>query len=60
MKLETAIEILERNVNQEGRQMPTDALQAVKLGIEALKSKLEDRRFSLTSPNILLSGEIED
>lgn len=44
MDLNTAITILALNVKEAGKKMPTGALEALKLGIEALKAiqKLRD------------------
>lgn len=44
MKLEKAIEILERKVKQNVFQVDPDALEALKLGIEALKM-IAERRY---------------
>lgn len=44
MKLAKAIEILELNVKVAGKRMPTDTLDALKLGIEAL-TLIDQLRF---------------
>lgn len=51
MKLETAIEILELNARVAGKRMPSDTLDAIKLGVEALKYRLE---LEQTDPEITL------
>jgi len=57
MNLPKAIEILELNVQSVGRQMPTDTLQAVKLGIEAIKRELQNRKEEKRSFIWRLPGE---
>ena len=60
MNLDKAIEILDLNIRQRAPTMPHDVLDALKLGIEALKRVNFHRTSSLASPHILLPGETEE
>lgn len=57
MLLSKAIEILELNVAQRNHRMPPDVLDALKLGIEAMKFINYCRSGTLDPPFELLPGE---
>lgn len=57
MKSAKAIEILEVNINQRNKQMPPDVLDALKLGLEALKSHLRALGGFAHPEQFLLPGE---
>ncbi len=60
MKLDKAIEILELNANEAGKQMPQDTLEAVLLLIEAGKECERARNGNPMLDGELLPGETED
>ncbi len=57
MKLDKAIEVLTLENKHPWNNDNSDLRNAVKLGIEALKSKQEARRYGVASSVILLPGE---
>lgn len=52
MKLSTAKEIMELNIQEAGKKMPPDTLDALKLHVEAVKRELRNR----DDPDYLLCG----
>lgn len=60
MKIEKAIEILELNIKEAGKQMPPDCKNAVKLGIEAGKRVILYRKGMYAGLGDLLPGETDD
>ena len=60
MKTSVAIARLERRVKASTLEVDSTYIQAVKLGIEALKFKQEWRRGIYRKPNYLLPGETEE
>lgn len=60
MRLETAKEILELNLQEAGKKMPEDVKDALGLGIEALKYFIDQREEWIKSIHEPLPGETID
>ena len=60
MKLEEAIEILSDNVRAKPPGCNADYFDAIKLGIEALKTYQDVRKFLAQLPSGLLPGETKE
>jgi len=60
MNIDKAIKILTINNDHNPDFTDAERRDALKLGIEALKIKLEDRRYGNTPATILLPGETEE
>ncbi len=55
--IDKAIEILELNVQEAGKKMPADTLEALKLAIEAVKVVKAIRPYSNSNKSYYLPGE---
>ena len=60
MKIDKAIEILSTYMKGSDEAEPVEFDKAIKLGIEALKNKLEARRYRVAASSVLLPGETKE
>lgn len=60
MKLSKAIEILDLNIKEAGSKMPTDTLDALKIGRHAIERIEECRLADHTIKEDLLPGETKE